>query len=306
MNDTFLAKQPVLDPTGRRYTPVPRDGKAPDSHPVRLILPESLGRQAAAITEAIPYVLSSSFNRHTQLVTLRAKSGQRLFAYNPGNQVYNAAHSPKEDRSLVRDPVLVVVPNGSKFLSDDRYTALATQEGVVFPNPDDVLSVIEADKANKLQTYVTAVRPVAQNFALKLRDAVNEFRLQLFNLVLAVTVLLIAGVGVCIIYSRKNAQAIFVQHISGWRYVVTHRFILSVEVALAVLLATRVPFETWLQNQELEKVAASGTPLLHPLVHLTELDLGIIAGLVAVELGAVLLALAVFHRHIVREGVTEA
>lgn len=306
VNDAFLAKQSVLAPTGRRYTPVAQDGKAPDTHPVRLIIPESLSRQTAAITAAIPEVLSSSFNRHTQLETLPAKSGQRIFAYNPGNQVYNAARSPKEDRSLVRDPVLVVVPNGSKFLSDDGYTAFATQEGVVFPDPDDVLSAIKANGANKLQTYVTAMRPVGQNSALKLRDAVNEFRVQLFNLLLAVTVLLIAGVGVCIIYSRKNAQAIFVRHISGWRYTVTHRFILSVEVALAVLLATRVPFETWLQNQELEKLAAAGTPLPHPLVHLTELDLSIIAGLVAVEFGAVLLALAVFHGRIVREGATEA
>ncbi|MCX4906836.1 hypothetical protein [Streptomyces sp. NBC_00878] len=303
VNETFLAKQSVLAPTGRRYTPVAQDGKAPEAYPVRLIIPESLSRHTAAITAAIPNVLASSFNRHTQLETLRAKSGQRLFAYNPGNQVYNAAHSPKDDRSLVRDPVLVVVPNGSKFLSDDGYTAFATQEGVVFPDPDDVLGAIEA---NKLQTYVTAVRPVGQNSALKLRDAVNEFRVQLFNLVLAVIVLLIAGVGVCIIYSRKNSQAIFVQHISGWRYTVTHRFILSIEVGIAVLLATRVPFETWLQNQELEKLAAAGTPLPRPFVHLTELDLSIIAGLVTVELGAVLLALAVFHGRIVREGATEA
>ncbi|MGW0826984.1 bacteriocin-associated integral membrane family protein [Streptomyces sp. NPDC002845] len=303
VNETFLAEQRVLNPTGRRYTPVAQDGKAPETHPVRLIVPESLGRQTAAITAAIPEVLASSFDRHTQLETLQAKNGQRVFAYNPGNQVYNAAHSPKEDRSLVRDPVLVVVPNGSKFLSDDGYTAFATQEGVVFPDPDDVLSAIET---NGLQTYVTAVRPVGQNSALKLRDAVNELRVQLFNFLLAVTVLLIAGVGVCIIYSRKNAQAIFVQHISGWRYTATHRFILSVEVALAVLLATRMPFETWLQNQELEKLAAAGVPLPHPLVHLTELDLSIIAVLVAVEFGAVLLALAAFHGRIVREGATEA
>jgi hypothetical protein len=306
VNDAFLAKQPVLNPRGRRYTPVSQDGKAPDTHPVRLIIPESLGRQTAAIAAAIPEVLSSKFNRRTQLETLPAKSGQRIFAYNPGNQVYNAAHNPKEDRSLVRDPVLVVVPNGSTFLSDDGYTAFATQEGVVFPDPADVLGAIKADGANKLQTYVTAMRPVGQNSALKLRDAVNEFRVQLFNLLLAVAVLLIAGVGVCIIYSRKNAQAIFVRHISGWRYTLTHRFVLSVEVALAVLLATRVPFETWLQNKELEKLAAAGTPLPRPLAHLTELDLSIIAGLVAVEFGAVLIALAIFHGRIVKEGATEA
>ncbi|MFJ2906523.1 hypothetical protein [Streptomyces sp. NPDC087212] len=303
VNETFLAKQSVLDPTGRRYTPAPQNGKAVEAGSVRLIVPESFSGHVAAITTAITGVLASGFDPHTQLEALQAKSGQRLFAYNPGNQVYNAAGSPKEDRSLVRDPVLVVVPNGSYFVSDDGYTAFAAQEGVIFPDPDDVLNAI---KGNKLQDYVVALRPVGQNSALKMREAVNEFRVQLFNLALTVAVLLIAGLGICIIYSRKNSQAIFVQHISGWRYVATHRFILSVEVAIAALLATRVPFETWLQNRDLERLAGAGVPLPQPLVNLTELDLGIIAGLVSVEFGAVLFALAVFHGRIVREGATEA
>jgi hypothetical protein len=303
VNETFLAEQPVLDPTGQRYTPVARNGKAAKADRVRLIVPESLRTHEAALTTAVTGVLASDFDPRTQLETLPAKSGQRIFTYNPGNQVYNAAHSQKEDRSLVRDPVLVVVPNGSHFVSDDGYTTFAAQEGIVFPDPDDVVRAIQG---NRLGVYVVALRPVAQNSALKMREVVTEFRVQLFNLALTVTVLLIAGVGICVIYARKNSQAIFAQHINGWRYVATHRFILGVEAAIAFLLATRVPFETWMRNKDLERIAASGAPLSRPLVELTGLDLGIIAGLVAVEFGAVLLALAVFHGRIVREGATEA
>ncbi len=36
-----------------------------------------------------------------------------------------------------------------------------------------------------------------------------------------------------------------------WRYTATHLFVLSVELAIAVIFATRVPFEAWQQGQEL-------------------------------------------------------
>ncbi len=301
VNDTYLRKQPVLDPTGRRYTAAPPSGRAPGS--VRVIVPESLAAHAPAVTEAAARILDPDLSRDLPLETLTSRTGQRLFGYNTGAYVYNAAHSPDEDRSLVRDPVLVVVPNGSRFLTDDAYTTFATQAGVVFLDPDDALKGI---KSEKLQNYVNSVSPVGQKTALDLRDAANKLRLQIFNLVISVIVLLIAGVGVCIIYSRKNAQSIFAQQISGWRYTATHRFILAVEVAIAIIFATRVPFEAWQQNQELKKFTDAGAPAPFEPVHITSLDIGVITFLVVFELGAVLLALAFFHRRIMREGATEA
>ncbi|MFI1367693.1 hypothetical protein [Streptomyces griseochromogenes] len=306
VNETFLRKQPVLDPAGRRYGPAPRDGKAPGTHAVRLIVPQSLSARTPAIATAVRGVLDVGSRRHIRVEAFRSRNGQRVFAYNPGSEIYNAAHAPEEDRSLVHDPVVVVIPNGSDVIDDDLYTAFASQEGIVFPDPADVLSAVDGKGPGKLSTYVAAVRPVAENSALKRRDAVRELRLDLFNLVVAVAVLLIAGVGVCIIYSRKNAQAIFVQHISGWRYATTHRFILAVEAALAVVLATRVPFENWLHNRKYREFADAGIPAPYPPAHLTAVDVGVIAGLVTVELGAVLVTLAVFHRRIVKEGATEA
>ncbi|MEU9377719.1 hypothetical protein AB0D94_28655 [Streptomyces sp. NPDC048255] len=306
VNETFLAKQLILDSASRRYTPAPQDGKAPDARAVRLIVPESLTVHASNIAAQIPGLLSPidpKLIRQNQVETLRAKSGQTVFGYNPGNQTFSAAGSPKQDRSLVRDPVLVVVPNGSRFLTDNAYTAFATQGGVIFPDPQDVLDGITAFK---LQTYVTAVRPVGQDAALQLRNTVGDFRLQLFNLIVAVAVLLITGVGVCIVYSRKNVQAIFVKHISGWRFTTTHRSVLAVEGLLAALLAAWIPFRAWQQNQDLAQYAAMGIPAPRPPVQVTALDLGITAGLVAIEVTAVLITLAVFHRRIVKEGATEA
>lgn len=305
VNESFLTKQTFLDPTGRRFTPAARDGKGPDTHPVRLLVPESLSRHASTIAARIPGILSPADPeriRHDQVQTLPAKSGQRVFGYNPGDQVHTAARNIREDRSLVDDPVLVVVPNGSRFLTDNAYTSFATQGGVVFPDPADIQEGIET---NRMQAEVIAIRPVGQNAALQMRDVLNDFRLQLFNLVVAVAVLIITGIGVCIVYSRKNAQAIFVKHISGWRFAASHRSVLALEGLLAVLLAGWVPFNVWQQNQELEQYTAMGIPAPSLPAQITALDLGLTGGLVAFEVGAVLLALAVFHRRIVKEGATE-
>ncbi|MEV6533703.1 hypothetical protein AB0M86_29595 [Streptomyces sp. NPDC051639] len=303
VNDTYLREQPVLDPEGHRYAPETQTRKAPDERSVRVIVPDSLSSHAAAITKAASLIIDPDLSRHIPIKTLSGKTGQDLFGYNTGTYVYNSAHGPTEDRSLMRDPVVVAVPNGSRFLTNDAYTAFATQAGVIFTDPDDALSAI---KEKKLQNYMNSVSPVGQKTALDLREAVNRLRIQIFNLVVSVIVLLIAGVGVALIYSRKNAQSIFVRHIGGWRYVAIHRFVLCVEVAIAVIFATRVPFQSWQQKQELAKFSAAGAPAPFQPVHVSALDLAIITGLVVFEFGAVLLALKYFHDRIVKRQANEA
>lgn len=308
VNESFLAEQRVVDPEGRPYTPLPHGGEGADAHTVRLLVPQSLARHASAIGAAVPDVfgrLDPEVRERLTVETLPAKSGQRVFGYNSGDRSPNAAYTPDDDRSLVRDPVVVVVPNGSKMLTDDAYTTFATQDGIVFPEPGDVLGPLNAND-HDLQTYVATVNPVGQNAAESLRSAVNDFRLLFFNLLASVAVLLITGVGVCVIHSRKHAQAAFAQYLNGWRFTATHRFILGVEGLLAAFLAWWVPIQTWQQNRDLEELTARGIPAPFPAVHLTGVDLGVIAGLVVVEFGAVLLALGVFHRRTVKERAAEA
>ncbi|MFF4397025.1 hypothetical protein [Streptomyces sp. NPDC001480] len=302
VNDTFLRKQPVFDPAGHRYTSEGLADKAPDSRSVRIIIPDSLSSHKTAITKAASEIIDPDLSRHIPIEALSSRTGQRLFGYNTGAYVYNSAHSQDEDRSLVRDPILIAVPNGSHFLTDDAYTTFATQAGIIFFKPGDALNAM---KAKKLQDYVNSISPVGQKTALDLRTAVSKLRLQIFNLIVAAIILLVAGVGVCLIYSRKNAQIIFARHIGGWRYIATHRFILAVEVAIAIIFATRVPFQSWQQRQELKKLAAAGAPAPFEPTHISALDLAVITGLVVFELGAVLLALAFFHGRIVKQGAAD-
>lgn len=253
------------------------------------------------IAKTVAEKLDPDLSRNIPLETNSARDGQRVFGYNTGALVYNSAHSANEDRSLVRDPIVVVVPNGSEFLTNDAYATSATQEGVIFTGPGDVLRVVESEG---LRDHVSSVSSVGQRVALELRDTVGDFRLQIFNLVIIVAVLLIAGVGICVIYVRKNAQNIFARHIGGWTYVATHRFLLAVEVAIAVVVAVRIPVEVWQKNREIAEFEAAGLPAPFPPLRVDVSDLGVVVGLAAVELAVILLALAFLHRRVVREGAS--
>ncbi|MFF2026118.1 hypothetical protein ACFVW2_30530 [Streptomyces sp. NPDC058171] len=298
VNESFLAEQPVRDTGGR-----PIEAITGERDRVRLIVPEGLDRRADDLAALVPGLLNPRDPdkvARARLDTVRSGADQRVFTYNPRGQSH-ADENPGADESFVTDPVLVVFPNGSPYLSDKSYTAYASQRSVVFHDPQDVTVGVER---YGLEAYVTEMSPVGENAALKLRELVGEFRLQLFNLAVAVAVLLITGVGVCIVHSRKNSQRIFARHINGWTFAATHRPILVVEAALAALLAVWFPLQVWQRNQDLERYAALGVPSPRPPAEVTALDLGVTGGLVAIEVAAVLLALVVFHRRIVKEGAT--
>ncbi|MEU3253315.1 hypothetical protein [Streptomyces sp. NPDC006997] len=237
-----------------------------------------------------------------RITPLTTRDGQRLFTYNPRGRL-QAATNPDADESFADDPVVVVYPDGAPYLSERGYIAYASQQSLVFKDPDDVTAGIEE---HHLETYVTGMSPVGQNAALRLRDLVADFRLQLFNLGVAVLVLLITGVGACVVHSRKNAQAVFARHLSGWRFTAVHRPLLAVEGVLAVLLAAWVPFQVWWRNRELAEYRANGVKPPAEPVQITGLGLTADTALVVVEVAAVLVALAVFHRRIVKEGAAEA
>ncbi|MFJ3970925.1 bacteriocin-associated integral membrane family protein [Streptomyces parvus] len=300
VNEAFLGAQDVLDTSGR-----PHRSSARSMDEIRLLIPQNLVRHAPRIAEFIPGLLNPSDPDSIdpqQIRTLPSANDQQIFTYNPRGQSHADA-TPGADQSLVRDPVIVAIPNGSPFLSNKGYTAYASQGSLVFPDPEDITTGIQQ---HELASYVTGMSPVNENAALKLRELTEDFRLQLFNLTIAVGVLLITGIGVCIVHCRKNSQAIFVRHISGWRFAAVHRPVLIAEGALALLLATWLPFQVWQQNQDLERYAALGVPPPRPPAEVSALDIGITSCLVCVEIIAVLIALVAFHRRIVKEGAANS
>lgn len=300
VNESFLARQPLRAVTGDRIA-----STAEHRDRVRLLVPDRLAPYAQKIRGLVPGLLNPGRPDSVdsaEIATVLTRDGQQVFTYNPRGQSRLGA-APGSDESFLQDPVLVVFPNGSPYLSDKSYTAYASQGSIVFPDPEDVADGV---RRHDLDTYVTRVSPVAEQAARELRELVGEFRLQLFNLAVAVTVLLITGVGVSIVHSRKNAQLVFARHISGWRFAATHRVILGVEGLVALLLAGWIPWQVWRQNQKLQTFEKLGVPPPRAPYEITGVDMGLTAGLLAVEVVAVLTALAVFHRRIVKEGATQS
>ncbi|MFF8592236.1 hypothetical protein ACF061_12440 [Streptomyces sp. NPDC015220] len=305
VNETFLAKQPVLGPNGQRYLPGSGQGRGASDRPARLLVPEHLAARLPLLRKAAPGILRPEDPRRIaqgDIETHPMMDGQRIFAYTPGEETSRSRTA--EDRSFVRDPVLLVVPNGSDYLTEINYYAFATRNQVVFPDPQDVHDILRKD--DRMRTYVAALLPVRQKAAVAMRDAARSFRLQVWELAAGLAVLLITATGVCVIHTRKNAQAVFVRHISGWSFTATHRMLLVAEAAVAALILAWLPARAWWRNQDRSRYTARDIPAPWPPAEVTGLDMAAATGIAAVTLGVVLLMLTVFHRRIVRAGSSEA
>ncbi|NEB14174.1 hypothetical protein G3I32_36020 [Streptomyces coelicoflavus] len=300
VNETFLEHQEILDGSGRR---VPADTGGVGE--VLLLVPQHLAAYADRLESMVPSLVSPSDpDRVTpeHIGVLPTEDQQRLFTYN-ARGTYQPGRDRASDESYLTDPVVIVVPNGTEYISDKGYTAYASQRSILFPDPADITAGIEA---RGLHNEVIATTPVAADAAQAIRDITTDFRLRLFNLAVALAVLLVTGVSVVIVHTRKNAQRIFARFIHGWTFLTTHRALLAAEAVVVTLLVTWIPLQVWQHNQDLEKYRTLGIPAPRPPMTITGLDLTVITGLVVVEITATLAVLAFFHRRIVKEGSTEA
>ncbi|GAA0973436.1 hypothetical protein GCM10009555_028230 [Acrocarpospora macrocephala] len=301
VNDTFLDHQAVVDPRGGRYQGV--SGSDPGT--IRVIIPESLAGRARAIADDAVKQVTVGHPEQARAAGLTwhatlARKGQSVFGYGsaPGLRGIN-----DQDNSMIDDPVLVVLPNGSIAMPVENYMAYATQGQLIFRNPDDVRAGIDK---HGLHTYVAGIQPIREVFAQEKRALAGYLSLNLIAFWFAVCALVVTAVGICMIYVRKNSQLIFVRHISGWRFTATHRVLLAAESALAATLAGWVPFRVGQENMYLDALTVRGIPLPYPRTELTIGDIASGIALAALTAGVMLLVLHRFHRQIAREGASSA
>ncbi|MFJ4770630.1 hypothetical protein ACIP88_16165 [Streptomyces uncialis] len=307
VNEAFLAEQPLHAPDGRRHLPGDHkdatDGKSGGTSgggKVRLLVPVSLGGLLPRLLERTPGILRPADPGRVPRDDIEARplrDGQRVFTYTPGDL---ARDGSGEDRSFVRDPVVLVVPAASGHLTEVNYYAFATRNQLFFPDPADIHDILREDES--MRTYIAALLPVKQKAAVATAEAARTFRLQLFELLAGTAVLLITAVGVCAVHTRSHARTVLVRHLAGWPFLATHRTLLAVEAAVLLLLAGWLPARTAWENQELSGYTARGIPPPRPLAEITGTDVVTTAGLAAASLGVLLCALVLFHRRIVREG----
>ncbi|MER6948313.1 hypothetical protein ABT294_30225 [Nonomuraea sp. NPDC000554] len=297
VNDTFLAEQPILDPSGRRYGPDPR-GR------VRVIVPEKLRDHAGVITRNVPSAINPADEGRRVLQAgvdqVWARDGQTVFTFGvwPRGFEGEGPDGLPLDRSLLRDPVLVVIPNGSPLVSDRNYSARATQDGIVFKNPRDVLAAVGREVPEE---QIAGMIPVAQRAVADRTQSVHKLWISVLNLTAALAVLFITGVGVCVIYARKNAQAIFAKHISGWSFCAIHRKLFVVDALVAIAILAWVGWDNWTRLTAAREFTDQGVPPPPDLLPANWWELAPAAGVAVLATALLVAALGLAHRRIVTE-----
>ncbi|MEU3018466.1 hypothetical protein ABZ635_13855 [Nocardiopsis sp. NPDC007018] len=283
VNDTYLAEEEVLAPDGRPYGPAAT---------VRLLLPGTAAEHSGALVAGVRGWLGVNGAPHTapDVRVLPAAPGQTLFTYGAEERLGGTL-------PLLREPVVVVLPNGA-VLSDNSYVNHLSARQTVFPDP----RVVEAFRAQSPEAarYVAMVETLGTSARRAHALTVHTLRTELLNLAGAGAVLVLTALAACVVHVRARTQEIFVRHISGWTFPATHRRLLSVEALLAlgfvgwatVGAAGRAP--TTQDPGRVVNAAASGAVPVHAAV--------IALASLTVTLGVLFL----LHRRVVREGSTRA
>ncbi|MDV6013000.1 hypothetical protein [Haloechinothrix sp. LS1_15] len=289
VNETFLAEQQILDPEGNRYVPEPGDDR------VRILVPEKLHEHADTITERVPSMINPADQgarvHEAGVEHMWARDGQAVATFQSDEM------TALIDRLMLDDPVLVVVPNGSPVTSPIDYTAMATRDGVIFRDRQDALDAIGREVPRE---HITELAPVAGRAAAEHAEAAHELRLGALTLMAGVLVLFVTGLGVCVIYGRKNAQTIFAKHISGWTFLAIHRKLFLLDTLVACALLSWVGWNIWSRTTALERFTERGVPPPPTLPQPNWWELAPAAGVAALAMTMLVVAVGLAHRRIVK------
>lgn len=285
VNDTFLAMQPIVDPAGKRYGPDP-EGR------VRVIVPEGLRAYADDIAKNVPTIVNP-IQQGAQVSKagvdqVWAKDNQTVFGFGAG--VF------EKNKAVLRDPVMVAIPNGASFYTDDTYGSLATQDGIIFKDSRDVVAALGREVPEE---HIYGIVSVVQQARSELAQAWDELWLRLLTLAAGLAVLVVSGIGVCVIHARKNAQAMFAKHISGWNFVAIHRRLLILDGAVALALLAWVGWELWDRASVIAQYTALGSPAPPSIPPVSPVEVLPAAAVAALATTMLVVVLAVVHHRVI-------
>ncbi|GAA1460624.1 hypothetical protein NE857_10470 [Nocardiopsis exhalans] len=288
VNNTYLAEQEVLSPSGERYGP---------AETLRVLVPESAAAHSEDIVEGVTGTwleLHGEPGAAPEAEVLPAAEGQTLFTY-----AAKRFDDPRPHLPLLHEPVVIVLPNGA-VLSDSAYIAYMTARSTVFPDP----GVVADHRAQNPEAsrYIAMVETLTVNARHEQALTLNILRSELFNLIGAAAVLLLTAMAACVVHVRSRAQEIFARHINGWAFVSVHRRLLLVEGAIALAFLGWAVWDTLTGLATAADPARAGVPGPSP----SGAEPFYALGIVLVCLVITVTALALFHRKIVREGASQA
>ncbi len=288
VNDTFLAGQPVVDTAGSRVGPTP-------DNTVRIIVPERLGPHADAIVAGVlrgfaPEALPAGVGA-PRVQRLAAANGQTVFVYAVNSQTPNIDGSPM-NRPMVRDAVIVSLPNGTPLISDDSLAAWASYNGVVL-SPDDVTSSVGQNlPVGRVGVMLPVAGLLADNYKVEARRLISDA----LTLGLATAVLALAAVSTCALYGRKHTRAIYAGHVAGRSFWRIHRRALLLESTVLLVVLVWICVDNWQRAREVNAYISLGisAPLSTPAPDWWRLIPATTASVAAILLFTVLLL--VTHR----------
>ncbi|APC37869.1 hypothetical protein A9R04_25760 [Nocardiopsis dassonvillei] len=296
VNDTYLRRHPVLDPEGRPY------GPSTGSDEVRVLVPETHADLTAVLQEEVGLWLRESWETNdgvpprTRVDTAPSQAGQQLFTYGA------TPLGTQNDVPFARDPVIVAVPNGSAaphpFV---HYHSYATMGAALPLDREGALEVVEEQA---LSAYVDSVQPVALAAADEYREVSAQVRMEAATLIAAFCVLLVTGITVCVVHARAHGQLVLARHLHGWRFLTTHRSLMTLEVVLAVCFVGWAVWNT-MGNLAFFDASSAAVPS-DTAMRAVVVEPFMAAGISVSSLGLMVAVLALFHRRIVRESSAAA
>lgn len=232
VNDEYLRRQSVRDEQGSRIVV-----ESPSANAFTVIVPASYPGDADDLAARYTDYFEEmcTLGRPTGTVgcdpvgrVVRSASPQSDFLYN-GTEYLPV---DQQDRSFLRDPVLVVVSAESGLIAPFEYLSAVSMDDVLFTDPDDLRAALDAAGiAEAFQGIDNAADAVATSEMIARR----QLRMDAVSLGIGGAVLLISSVVMATVYCDRQTRAMFVQLLHGARFPERHRNYLGAVIGLSVL-----------------------------------------------------------------------
>jgi hypothetical protein len=301
VNTEFIERQPVQLADGSRLT---RDTLASDA--LTVVVPSPRWSERAALPQALGLEALVVPGVEADIAFERSEPGQDVFTFTPDSRDRPSFLSLGEEASMVRDPVILVLPSDRGWLRDVNYMAFMSEGSATVSSPAVFEEAVRADP--ELERFLRAATPVREEAARLIAEVSLDLRYSVFSALMGCAVVIISGAAATLVYTRHIAQRAFVRHIHGWSLGAIYRPILVVEAALLVGMLAVIPVRTLRERREIAQFeeAAGGAPLPIDSPTLGGEEWGAMVALTLILVGGFVLALLAAHRRVVREGASTA
>lgn len=263
-NKTFALEEGLIDSKD-----LPNNDEVVVLHPE--ILDESseaeiidmLTFEASLAEVAVPEIRSIS---HIQL--------SEVFTYNT------------ENISVVANPIVVMLPEGLRILSDQNLSARLTRNSLLIKDEQAVNSLLSSAEA---KDYVGSVSPVIDTWQQKLDDLTKTNQITMFNALFALVLTTVLVLATALVFHLRNQKRLWVAYLLGTHPLKSRSSLVFLEIFFALLPGV------WLAHRyyNYSSAVASNAPSSEYLAHANSISPGLLVTLIILMLGWAIASLLV-------------